>query len=419
MDKEIYWIWLSLACTPGTDTFKKLIDKFETAENIYNQYERDIARVISPRLQEYSRLINKELKRAEEIYSFAKSKGVGIVTYDDPRYPKTLKEISNPPVLLYYRGTFPDFNSCFPISVVGTRALSDYGRKNAFFVSRDLALAGATIVSGMAIGIDGVALAGAISAGKPTVAVIGSGIDVCYPKQHLYLAREIVKNGCVITEYPPKTGPQRENFPTRNRIISALSYATLVIEGKEKSGALITARYAKNQGKYVFALPGNVGNQNSEASNLLIKNGAHLFTSAEDVISVLEKEYVGKLNPFNLTRELVDMTEYLSEYKVSCVAPSDPIFNSPRPKRKAEQKEKDTGVKLESKSAVPVDAPPSGLDAKTLALYKKIPLGADVDLDALIDGEHSLKDVMQGILKLEMLRLVNMLPGNRVERKLK
>lgn len=416
MDNLLYWIWLSLACTPGTQTFRKLIEKFEDAECIYNQDERGISSVIPKRLCEYSKLINKDTERASEILCFCKSKGVGIVTYQDKAYPDSLRKIDTPPVLLYYRGVWPDFDNLFPISIVGTRKLSNYGRKNAFAVARDLAMAGATVVSGMAIGIDGVALAGALSNGSVTVAVLGSGIDVCYPPSHIYLAREIVKNGCVITEYPPKTPPNRQNFPVRNRLISALSYATIVIEGNRISGALISARQAKKQGKPVFALPGNVGSPNSEASNILIKDGANLFTCAEDVISALEKDYCGRLNPFKLTNEAVDMTEYLMSYRVSCVTPSDDIFNAPKAKRNFRAKKFEEAPENPSEA---VEISTSGIDAKLLALYKKIPASESVEMNSLVDREHSLKDVMQGILKLEMMRFVTLLPGDRVERKLK
>ena len=191
----------------------------------------------------------------------------------------------------------------------------------------------------MAIGIDGVALAGALSEGKSTVAVIGSGIDVCYPLCHKRLAREIVKRGCVITEYAPGTRPYKNNFPTRNRIVSGLANVVLVMEGAEKSGSLITAGYAKEQGKAVYAFPGNVGNVGSEATNLLIKNGAKLLTAADDIVRDFEKQSLGKLNPFRLTEKSgVDMHSALSELEVSCVAVDDSIFKSSRRRSKREDK---------------------------------------------------------------------------------
>ena len=229
--------------------------------------------------------------------------------------------------MLYYRGVLPDFSEKLAISIVGTRRLSEYGRKNAFNISFDLAAAGAVIVSGMAIGIDGVAMAAALSASGQTVAFLGSGIDVCYPAAHRRLAQQIVKNGCVFTEFHPGASPDRMNFPIRNRLVSGLSAATLVIEGREKSGALITARYAKEQNKALYALPGNVGSPHSELTNMLIRNGAASVTSADDIINDFEATSPGKLNPFVL-RGLVrsNMNDVLRELEVSALTANDDAF---------------------------------------------------------------------------------------------
>ena len=213
MNDILYTIWLSLACTPGSETFAKLLSKFNSPEEIYNADQSQIASCISSRSKDYNSLIDKSIEKASNVLAFCKNKHVGLLSYFDRSYPTMLKGIKNPPVLLYYRGILPDFDREFSVAIVGTRNLSQYGRKNTFTVSHDLARSGAIVVSGMAIGIDGVALAAAISAGKPTVAVIGSGIDVCYPSQHLRLAREIVKRGCVVTEYAPGTRPNGYNFP--------------------------------------------------------------------------------------------------------------------------------------------------------------------------------------------------------------
>ena len=252
MENMIHWIWLSLSVRAGSESFRKLYERFGSVEGIYSADESTLASIIGSRSHDYSALVDKNLEKAKEVLNFCRAKSVGILLYSDERFPENLRKIKNPPVLLYYRGNLPDFKSELCISVVGTRSVSEYGRKNAFYVSRDLAKAGATIVSGMAIGIDGVALAGALSEGKATVAVIGSGIDVCYPSQHKRLAREIVKRGCVVTEYAPGTRPNAVNFPVRNRIISGLSEAVVVIEGHEKSGAIITARRAFSQGRAVY-----------------------------------------------------------------------------------------------------------------------------------------------------------------------
>ena len=422
MNKLLCTIWLSLACTPGKETFAKLNNRFSSPEDIYNADKEEIAACISSKSRDYNSLIDKDTAKAEKILNFCTSKNVGIVTYYDSFYPNSLRSIKNPPVLLYYRGKLPDFNSEFFVSVVGMRRLTDYGRKNTFSIAADLAVAGATIVSGMAIGIDGVAHAGALSVGKTTVAVIGSGIDICYPPAHKRLAREIVKSGCVMTEYAPGTRPEKHNFPVRNRIISALSSVTLVIEGRERSGALITARHAKEQGRSVYAFPGNVGNRNSEASNLLIKNGAKLFTSADDIVRDFEFIAGGKLNPFMLTKSSYrDMAAVLRELEVSCVTPSDDVFKAPRSKKATASvsvsadntQQTNHGDTKESEADVA-----SRFDKATLALYKKIPLDSECAVDELVDDVHSLRSVMQGLLKLEVAKFVTMLPGDRVKRNL-
>ena len=330
MNDTVYWIWLSLSCTVATGTFSKLSKSFDGAKEIYDATEREIAECIGYKTSDRSLLANKDLTKAEEIYEFCVKRNVGLLKYSDNEYPKALKNISTPPPLLYYRGKLPDFNSGLYVAMVGTRELSEYGRKNAFNIGYDLATAGATVVSGMALGIDGVALAGALAAEKPTVAILGSGIDVCYPAQHLTLAREIVINGCILTEYPPKTKPSKYNFPKRNRLISGLCSATLVIEGRERSGALITARYAEEQGRALFALPGNVGSEQSELTNLLLKKSAKPATRAEDILDAFENEYKGSINQFLLKdRRNIDMMYVLRTLEVVANCPSDDIYNQP------------------------------------------------------------------------------------------
>ena len=178
MDNLVYWIWLSLACTPDSCTFAKLIAKYDDAKSIYELSDREIRSIVGAKVSDCTALFDKNLERANDIYKFCTEKGVGILTYSNENFPVSLRDIPTPPVLLYYRGKLPDFNTGFRCAIVGTRSLSDYGRKNAFKLGYDMAAVGATVVSGMAIGIDSVALAGAIAAGGPTIAVIGSGIDV-------------------------------------------------------------------------------------------------------------------------------------------------------------------------------------------------------------------------------------------------
>ncbi len=421
MDRLLRYIWLSLACTAGSMTFRKLLDKFEEPADIYQLSEEEIISAVGTKTADYKALADKDLSRAKEILDFCTAKNVGMLPYFSEKYPRLLREIKNPPVLLYYRGTLPNFEEIFPIAVVGTRSLTQYGAKNTFAIAYNLARAGATVVSGMAIGVDGVAHASALSAGGFTVAILGSGIDVCYPPHHKELARKIVKNGCVMTEFAPGTRPNKFNFPKRNRIISGLSHATLLIEGGVHSGALITARNAEQQGRAVYAVPGNVGNRNSEASNILIKSGAHLCTSAEDIISDFDKSAEGLLNPFAAGLPISKSADdVISEYGVYCMSTGSrrndvpmniediPEFDCVTAKAsQINQQENDDREKRLS-----------SFDKKAIYIYKKIPCEGECTVDSLLDGENSLRDIMSALLKLEMGGFVTTLPGDRVKRNL-
>ena len=423
MEDMIYWIWLSLSCTPDSATFPKLLEKFGSAREIYEADIKEISRAVGFRSSDRRALDDKDLTRAREIYEFCKKHSVGLLAYSDESYPDSLRNIPTPPVLLYYRGILPDFRGGFFVASVGTRSLTDYGRRAAFNLSYDLATAGAIIVSGMAVGIDGVSHAGALAAGASTVAVLGSGIDVCYPASHLTLAREIVKSGCIFTESPPGTKPTRYSFPRRNRIISGLSNATVVIEGAERSGAVITARHARLQNRPVYALPGNVGNRSSEAANLLLKNGARLLTRAEDIINDFSADFPSALNPFLLQeKRQVDMTSALSTYRVSAVCQGDSIFNSnTRDKKQGRKYERNIPTEKyisvgDENIASEIKEPPASFDKYALEVYKKIPKDGGCEIESLV-GDGSLRDVMKALLKLEMGQFIVMLPGERVARK--
>lgn len=427
MDAKIYEIWLSLACTPDTATFSRLLDSYTDAKEVFDASEREIRSAVGRESSDCTRLNDKDLSRAEEIYSFCTTKGVGLLSYFDEEYPELLREIPTPPVLLYYRGKLPNFNKIFTCAVVGTRSLSDYGRINAFRFGYDLGMAGGTVVSGMAVGIDGVALAGALAAGAQTIAVLGSGIDVCYPPQHQTLARAIVKNGCVFTEYPPGTKPEKYNFPRRNRIISGLSRATVVVEGSENSGSMITARHARAQHRDLYAFPGNVSSEGSQATNLLIKNGAGLCTSAADIVYAYCEEIGTVLKPFNMPEKRgVNMMQTLTEYKVSCVTASDDIFKVPY-SPKQNKKEAHAPVAAAVEPPLPFGAeqknsdasPLPMIDADALRIYKKIPMDVDCPIESLVDDKLDLRGVMKTLLKLEMSRFVVILPGDRVKRNLR
>ncbi len=218
-------------------------------------------------------------------------KKIRAIDIGDADYPKTLEKIGNPPKTLYCKGEIPAKEKCF--AVVGTRRCSAYGKQAALEISGELAEAGLIIVSGLASGIDTCAHLAAVERKMRTIAVLGTGLDEksLYPRSNLKLAERILETGgCLLSEYPPGTGGTRFTFPRRNRIISGLASGVLVVEAKRKSGALITASWAKKQGKPVFALPGAIYSANSAGCHRLIKEGAVLTEEAADILSALNME---------------------------------------------------------------------------------------------------------------------------------
>ncbi len=418
MQDLVYWIWLSLSCTPGSATFPRLLKKYMYAKDVYEADIKDIMKCIDARSSDRANFVERSLDEAQEILDYCNRMEIGIIAFSDTRYPNQLRRIPSPPVLLYYRGVLPNFNRGLYISIVGTRSVSDYGRKHAFRISYDLATAGAVVVSGMAIGIDGVVHSAVLEAGRPTVAVMGCGIDICYPYQHLKLAREIVKTGCIITEFPPHTQPSRYNFPIRNRIISGLSDATVVIEGREKSGAKITAQHAIAQEREVYALPGNAGSPNSEVTALLLKNGAKAITSADDIVGYYQNIFRGMINPFKLKpRMRFNIKEILKKYSVVAIAPNDDVFRQPR---KSNYHQFSTVDYSSPESAEAIDDGSQiqpCIDDRAFEIYKKIPLSGSCPIESLVDPQNPLRDVMKCLLKLEMGHFIKMEPGERVSRK--
>ncbi len=291
-----YSVWLSLAAIPGTKSLCQLIEAFDgDTDTIYRSTREElIAKGASETLAD--RLSDKRLDEALRIIDFCQKRNVFILPYDSPNYPKRLRRIPDFPILLYGRGALPTIDNEVAIATVGTRRYTEYGKQNAYVISRDMARAGAIVVSGMASGIDTFCHRGALDALGYTIAVLGCGIDVVYPKNNRDLMEEIAENGTVLTEYPPHTEPAGYHFPKRNRIISALSLGTLVIEADEKSGAMITARLALEQGRDLFSLPGNIGESTSLGTNRLIKEGARMITSALDILNEYESLFPTKIH---------------------------------------------------------------------------------------------------------------------------
>ncbi|MGB9205291.1 MAG: DNA-processing protein DprA [Terriglobales bacterium] len=277
--------WLALALTPGLGPtrIKKLIEHFGTAERVFQASLTELEAVGMRAVSAQSIATGKSLELAQEECGKAVEARARIISLSDPEYPARLKEIYDPPVALFVKGSV-EVLAQPGIAMVGTRHPTPYGSGMAERLSTDLASRGLVIISGLARGVDTASHRGAVAAKGKTVAVLGTGIDVMYPKENSRLAEQIVAlGGALITEFPVGTSPTPQNFPIRNRIISGMSAGVLVVEAAEYSGTRITSRCALEQNRDVYAVPGNVTNKNSWGPNTLIKQGAKLVATWEDV----------------------------------------------------------------------------------------------------------------------------------------
>ena len=301
MKDRLFEIWFALCCGAGNREFQAVLEACGSPYEIYKADETELEQLpCSHGLKR--RLADKSLKNATSIMEYCRQSHVGLLFWQDGEYPASLRTLQAPPVLLYYRGDLPRLAKKLCISVVGTRSMSEYGKRIAYRIGYELGASGTVVVSGMALGNDGVAAAGAILAGGSTVAVLGSGIDVLYPREHGTLLEAIVERGAIVTEFPPGTPPERMNFPVRNRLISGLSQGTVVVEADLKSGALITARQAILQGRDIYAFPGNVGETNSSGTNKLISDGAVMILRARDLLENYSFLYGDLLDMRGLSR---------------------------------------------------------------------------------------------------------------------
>lgn len=295
----LHWIWL--AHRPGLSDRGRaaLLQRFQDPEDIFYADRKTLAEVEGLSGTGLEALGDKSLDEAQSILKICRDKKLGILTFQDAAYPRRLRNISDPPAVLYYKGQIPDLESCPAIAVVGTRKASAYGLTTAKRMGYQIARCGGIVVSGMAYGIDGMATAGALTAGSPAVGVLGCGVDVVYPMSNRSLFRDMEEYGWLVSEFPPGYPPSRWTFPKRNRIISGMCNGVLVIEAPEKSGSLITARQAAEQGRDVFVVPGNIDLPSFQGSNQLLRDGAIMVSSGWEVVS----EYEG-LYPNSLRKEL-------------------------------------------------------------------------------------------------------------------
>jgi len=282
---QVYWIWLALLRDISLRQKHALLERFRDPEALYRAAAEEVPEAVREALQ------NKDLSPAKKILSRCREQGIRVIALTDSAYPTRLRYIPDPPLVLYCLGKLPGWEDMPVIGVVGTRKASPYGCTTAYSMGGQLSACGALVVSGLALGIDAEAMRGALAAGGMTVGVLGCGVDIVYPKHNQQLFSQVLEKGCLISEYPPGTQPAPWLFPERNRIISGMSNGVLIVEAPEKSGALITAQDAMEQGRDVFVVPGNIDAPTSAGSNALLRDGAMPAFSGWDVVQQYQGIY--------------------------------------------------------------------------------------------------------------------------------
>lgn len=288
MTKREYWMWIASVEFFYFEKIKKMMEQFGSVKKIYTASEKEWMTKGGLEEKEIKSFMESKAKFNPDKYlAMLKEKDIHFVCIDDEDYPEKLLPYSHKPYFLFYKGKLPDANVP-AVAMVGARACSGYGRNMAKKLGRELSDSGVQVVSGMARGIDTYSGLGALEGKTPTFAVLGCGVDICYPTENIELYREILRSGGIISEYPPGSAPAAWHFPQRNRIISGLSDKIVVVEAKEKSGSLITVEWALEQGKDIMAVPGRVGDRLSSGCNRLIKTGAGIVTSGKDILEELK-----------------------------------------------------------------------------------------------------------------------------------
>ncbi len=287
IDPKAYWVGFNLVKGIGAVRLRNLIQHFGDVETAWHASPQEMrAAGLGPKLIETMQQVRAGVS-LELVWERVHSLGIQVLTWEDEAYPRRLKEIDQPPPVLYLRDNLQPEDE-WAVAIVGTRGITAYGRQVTAEIASVLARRGVTVISGLARGVDAEAHKAALNAGGRTLAVLGSGVDQIYPPEHRQLANQIIASGALMSDYAPGTPPDGVNFPPRNRIISGLSMAVIVIEAGERSGALITAEFAADQGREVFAVPGNINAPKSVGCNRLIHQGARPLLTPEDVLESLD-----------------------------------------------------------------------------------------------------------------------------------
>ena len=441
----LFWIWLAEQLGAANRDFPKLIALYDNPYEIFHAEASELERIDGLSRRTVQVLSDKSLEEATRILDACEQLRIGILPYGHESYPYTLRDIADPPIVLYYKGRLPDFGKMLSIGMVGTRRMSEYGLHTAYRLSYELASVGVTVVSGMVGGIDGVCNAAALAAKGFTVAVFGSGVNVTYPKYHEKLRREIERNGLILSEYPPGTRPLSYHFPVRNRIISGLSQGTVIVEADAISGALITARAAILQGKDIFAVPANVGSAGAEGTNGLLHDGANLALTTADILAPYEYIYANQIHRERLqkaaqsskadlrylanlgvielvsrreatkTETTVEPIETAAETPTATVAQEKPKRTRILSRKSKVKAAEETPKAPEAPARVePKQTPDQQLASLTdtqRAVLSAMPDDRAVTADSLCAIGYHYGDVIAALTMLEILGLIQKLPG--------
>ena len=400
----IHWIWL--ATRPDLNDRQKLavLDALRDPAEVFYAETASFANVEGMTQAGAEALCDKDLTHAKEILNDCVEKGIQICTFHDGAYPVRLKNIADPPLVLYYKGNLTGLDSSPVIGVVGTRKASAYGLTTSKKMGYQIAKCGGILVSGLAEGNDGSAMTGALTAGGMVVGVLGCGVDVVYPPMHRSLYRDTEKNGCLISEFPPKTPPYKWNFPKRNRIISGLSNGVLVVEAPYKSGSLITAREAADQGRDVFVVPGNIDVPTFHGSNALLRDGAIAVSCGWDVVSEYASLYPDKIRKEN--GEPIFLSEQEKPLAKVAQKPETPVKKSLFD-RKKEKKPIDNGQKKSYSDQ-------QNLSAEEKQLLQPLHKGETLVDDLISTSGLPAGKVLSMLTMLQIRGVVELLPGKRV-----
>ena len=408
----IHWIWL--AHRPGLKDHMKaeLLRHFSDPEDIYFADEDGFSHIEGLTKEMYQSLRDKDLTSSEKILADVMKYKLHILTYRDVAYPARLRAITDPPLVLYYKGTLPDFDSNPVIGVVGTRKYTPYGYSAAKKLGHEIASCGGMVVSGMADGIDTAAMKSALSAGGTVVGILGCGAEQVYPKKNQGLFADVERYGCILSEFPPETPAYGWNFPRRNRIISGLSCGVLVVEAPKGSGSLHTARHALDQGRDVFVVPGNLDQPTFEGSNQLLRDGATLVSSGWDVLSEYEALYPGKIRrETRPSRQRAYADELSSDKKWPKVAQKTAVPRAePDKKEKSDKKVVDNSCKGNYSD---VNKDLSALSPEQKAIMQALSGGERLADQIIAETNLPAGKVSTALTMLVIKGFVKKLPGNR------